>query len=243
MPVSKDIFAAARAHAVARIKETAVRPQPHAHTYVDGVFPANFYRTLRDHMPATEAYTALAGSDKMAGADYAMRFNFLLDATHRARTTPAIADFWQDMASKLFNEEFVAAMLDRHRPDIEARLEREGMEWPELKTKMILVHDRSSDGVKIHTSAPSNLITFLFYLPEDDRYAAHGTALYHPKDPNMRCWGGPHYDHADFDHVWTAPYRPNSLFMFVKTDQSFHGVEPVHVEGLRRDLLIFYIGR
>jgi hypothetical protein len=34
------------------------------------------------------------------------------------------------------------------------------------------------------------------------------------------------------------PYLPNSLFAFVKTPNSFHGVEPIS-EPIRRDLLLF----
>jgi hypothetical protein len=39
--------------------------------------------------------------------------------------------------------------------------------------------------------------------------------------------------------VATAPYLPNSLFGFVRTDNAFHGVEPVIDLDARRDLLLY----
>jgi hypothetical protein len=39
----------------------------------------------------------------------------------------------------------------------------------------------------------------------------------------------------------TMPYLPNSLFAFVKTPNSFHGVEPIRETGIRRDLLLYDI--
>jgi hypothetical protein len=40
--------------------------------------------------------------------------------------------------------------------------------------------------------------------------------------------------------VFTAPFRPNSLFGFVKTANSFHGVEPLKEnETCRRQLLLY----
>ena len=37
------------------------------------------------------------------------------------------------------------------------------------------------------------------------------------------------------------PYLPNTLFAFMKTDHSFHGVEPVRGDDVRRDLLLYDI--
>jgi hypothetical protein len=31
--------------------------------------------------------------------------------------------------------------------------------------------------------------------------------------------------------------------MFVKSNDSFHGVEPIQIDGMRRDLLLFYVHR
>jgi len=41
--------------------------------------------------------------------------------------------------------------------------------------------------------------------------------------------------------MMTMPFLPNSLFAFLKTHNSFHGVEPIQETGVRRDLLLYDI--
>lgn len=239
-----DLFTHARLHALHRILATPALNWPHTHLHVPDVFPAEFYARLRQAMPAADAYTPMSQTGKVAAGDYEMRSAFLLDDAHLAQAPAAVGDFWRRMRQEVFGPEFVNILLERHAADIRQRLEREGASWPDgIRTDMTLVRDTRSGGVKIHTSDNRNLLTFLFYLPEDDRYVRHGTTVYVPRERSMRCWGGPHHDFAGFDRVWTAPYRANSLFMFVKSDDSFHGVEPVDTPGIRRDILLFYIHR
>ena len=51
--------------------------------------------------------------------------------------------------------------------------------------------------------------------------------------------GGPHYPFEWFERMASMPFRPNSLFTFVKGDNSFHGVEPVRDADCKRWLLLF----
>ena len=62
--------------------------------------------------------------------------------------------------------------------------------------------------------------------------------MYTPIDNNFTCEGGPHHKFHQFKLLKTAPYKPNTLFGFFKTNNSFHGVEPIK-ENIRRDLLIY----
>jgi hypothetical protein len=41
--------------------------------------------------------------------------------------------------------------------------------------------------------------------------------------------------------VMTMPYVPNALFGFLKTNHSFHGVEAIKEQNVRRDLMLFDI--
>lgn len=235
-------FRQASLHALYRILNTKVSDWPHRHLLIENVFPAEFYARLLNALPGSDAYTPLAQTGKVAEGDYAMRAGFLLDDKHRARVSPAISEFWQSLFDETFSPEFAAAIAERHEAQITSRFLREGRERPAVFGRdMLLVRDGTSDGVKIHTSDRKNVVTLLFYLPPDERYVACGTTLYLPKDREFRCWGGHHYDFELFDKVATMPFRPNSLFMFVKDDDSFHGVEPLRIEAIRRDLLLFYI--
>ena len=68
-----------------------------------------------------------------------------------------------------------------------------------------------------------------------------GTSIYVPNDPDFRCPGGPHHNRNQFTRLHTNPFAPNSLFAFFKTDNSFHGVEPVGDPDCRRWLLLYDI--
>ncbi len=85
------------------------------------------------------------------------------------------------------------------------------------------------------------LISLLFYCPDDDSRKHLGTSIYTPIDPDFRCAGGPHYPHERFTKVATMEYRPNALFAFFKTDNSFHGVDPIRDADVLRDLMLYDI--
>ncbi|HXQ68929.1 MAG TPA: hypothetical protein VN844_00455, partial [Pyrinomonadaceae bacterium] len=61
----------------------------------------------------------------------------------------------------------------------------------------------------------------------DDRAARLGTSLYRPKVEGFSCPDSKHYPFEDFIRVKTAPYKPNSLLAFVRSDISFHGLDPL----------------
>jgi hypothetical protein len=76
-------------------------------------------------------------------------------------------------------------------------------------------------------------------LPKDDRLSAFGTSIYRPKEANFAAWKSPHFPHEQFDRLRTFPFVPNSLFVFAKTDTSFHGVEPGDYPNTGRDMLMW----
>jgi hypothetical protein len=65
-----------------------------------------------------------------------------------------------------------------------------------------------------------------------------GTSIYKPRNSEFTCWGGPHHPFDQFERTTTVEFLPNRLLAFPKTDRSFHGVEPIEREQVRRRLLI-----
>jgi hypothetical protein len=51
------------------------------------------------------------------------------------------------------------------------------------------------------------------------------TRFYRPKDPTYSSVK--HGEFSDFNLVSTAPYRPNTALLFLRTPKSYHGVEPI----------------
>lgn len=99
----------------------------------------------------------------------------------------------------------------------------------------LLVRDMPGYKIGPHTDSPKKVITALFYLRGQE-----GTSIYTPKEKGFTCKGGPHYEFEQFDKVATMPFKPNSMFAFLKSDKSFHGVETTQHQ---RDVLLFDIRR
>lgn len=113
--------------------------------------------------------------------------------------------------------------------------ERFGIEEDGLTNETLLVRDMPGYEIGPHTDSPKKVITALFYLRGEE-----GTSLYTPKDKGFTCKGGPHYEFKDFDKVATMPFKPNSMFAFLKSDKSFHGVEKTQYQ---REVLLCDIRR
>jgi hypothetical protein len=136
---------------------------------------------------------------------------------------------------------FGAPVLRMFDPYLKQRFGVKDLGALDFYDEALLVQDYTTYSLGPHTDTPSKVLSFLFYLPADDSRPHLGTSMYVPKDPAFTCRGGPHHKFEPFRRVVTMPYVPNTLFAFLKTDNSFHGVEPVTEEGVRRDLLLYDI--
>jgi len=99
----------------------------------------------------------------------------------------------------------------------------------------LLIRDMPGYKIGPHTDSPVKVISALFYLIGQEE-----TSLYTPKEKDFRCKGGPHYPFEKFNKVGTMKFKPNSMFAFLKTDNSFHGVEPTKHQ---RDVMLFDVRR
>jgi hypothetical protein len=107
---------------------------------------------------------------------------------------------------------------------------------PNMHLDMLYVRDRKGYKLTPHTDSPRKICTFLVYLAEDSSQGP-GTSFYRPNDTGFRCEGGPHHPRELFEITKTLPYTPNLMCAFVKTDRSFHGVEPIVLDTIRNLLI------
>lgn len=191
-----------------------VRRYPFPHFFAKNVFPEDFYSRIRDFLPPPDAYQS--GKNNYNGRKFA------------DPTTSGLFDF-------LLTPEFSKTIISVFLPDFQKRFPS-GQFTP--KTDLRLVLDGKNYSIGPHTDAPWKVVSLLFYLPPDYTCQDLGTSIYVPRNPSFRCPGGPHHPFDGFKRVWTAPFIPNSCFGFFKTDQSFHGVEPIP-SPVRRDVLLW----
>ena len=149
-------------------------------------------------------------------------------------------EFWRQLNQWLVVKgNFGTLVFEKFKPFIGQRFkDRDDLEF---QSETLLVQDITNYKLGPHTDSPRKVVTMLFYLPPDLSQVHLGTSMYLPNDPAFTCLGGPHHNRENFTRLHTNPFAPNSLFAFFKTDNSFHGVEPVADPNTRRWLLLYDI--
>lgn len=191
-----------------------VRTWPYSHFYLENVFPEGFYKRVLASLPLEPDYSK--GKSVYHGRKFA---------------DPTVSGLFEFMLTEKFAKLVISTFL----PDFQKRFPTGTFE-PELDLRLVLDSENYSIGP--HTDAAWKVVSLLFYLPPDRSLSDLGTSIYTPKDASFRCPGGPHHPHDRFNKVWTAPFLPNSCFGFFKTDNSFHGVDPIP-RPCRRDVLLW----
>jgi len=217
-----------------------MREYPYAHLYVDDVFPEDFYHQLRTNWPSSSSLVSLADTGRVPKGSYPERFILpLLDPDmHTLDENRRI--FWSEFGSWFLSERFLNAMIEKFSAQVRARFGDETFRKA-YGAEALVVRDLTNYSIGPHTDAPDRLMSLLFYCPDDDSRTHLGTSIYVPKGAGLGCAGGPHYAHHNFRKVKTMEYRRNALFAFIKSDYSFHGVEPIGDQAVGRDVLLYDI--
>lgn len=224
-------------HLLYKIINAPVQFYPFPHFYAENVFPEDFYREMTASFPLAEQMRPIGEERPASKNAYPNRYMLALDADKLQSLSAPQRLVWDRLRQFLLSQKFVETLLWKFGEVVKGRLG--GRAGVSLRSEALLVDDRENYFLGPHSDNQKKVITALFYLPEDASRPDLGTSIYVPNDPNFKCAGGPEYPAEHFQRVMTMPYRPNTLFMFAKTDNSFHGVEPVLALKSRRRLMLF----
>jgi hypothetical protein len=217
-----------------KLADAPVSAFPYPHLYIENIFEAGYYEEMQAMLPASSDMLPIADVRPVKG--YEQRFVFELGGTQLDSLPSAKQAFWRSLHRWLVGGRFGQVVLNKFGHFLNQRF---GNNEVGIDEEALLVQDVTSYALGPHTDTPRKVVTLLFYLPRDTSQAHLGTSIYVPRQATFRCPGGPHYPHAAFERLWTMPFLPNSLFAFVKTDNSFHGVEPVADPDCKRWLLLY----
>ena len=239
--IMADAMPSAEEHVIYQVANAPLRPYPFPHVYVENVFPEDFYAKLRRQWPRASDLVSLGATGRVPEGAYPDRFVMPLREKEVSALQPEARAFWTELAQwMLFSKRFFEALMDKFDAQVRQRF-GERSETIDYSPEVLVLRDHTNYSLGPHTDSPHHLMSLLFYCPDDDSLAHLGTSIYAPIDPTFRCEGGPHYPHDRFHKIVTMPYRRNSLFAFFKTDNSFHGVEPLADSGILRDLMLYDI--
>ena len=241
----KELAFKAIDHVRYQIANAPLRLYPTPHIYVPEVFPSAFYATLTNNFPNTHDFKSMRLSQH-GNYEINVQRHYLsyFDRDHSHLPNPDAAAFWEAFGYALSNQRFSATATNKFLP----YLDHPRRALLSQHHDILMVSDRTGYDIGPHTDTPQKLFSLLFYCPETADHPHLGTSLFTQKDAAQRrtkrtdAWfrhgGDPALDFKAFDKIYTAPYVPNSLFGFVRTRYSYHGVETTGVTTPRR--LIIY---
>ena len=230
-----------KAHVYEAIQRSKLVLDPFPHIQVSEVFPKDFYEKLLLSLPPDEDY-------KTYPHPYEQRRFIQLSASTTKALSQNATVFWQEFEAWLHSQEFLDVMATKFSKDLpinhvhrEKDIQTHAVagERVRVSPRSLLVRDYENFALGPHTDAENKFIVGALYFPKDDSLKEFGTSIYTPKQPGYRMWKSPHLHHDDFNLVRTIENRPNSFFVFMKTDNSWHGVEKKKHSNVGRDVLFW----
>ena len=224
-------------HAAYRFANAPINGFPYPHFYIKDVFPNSFYSKIQENLPSFSEMSPISQKRPVKG--YNERFVMCFDDDSLNEMERDKADFWKSYRDVFLNGTFGNLLLGKFKNLIDQRFNnRKDISF---RDELLLINDITNYSLGPHTDSPRKVISVLFYLPSDNSQKMLGTSIYLPKDTNFLCGGGPHHPHEHFNKIITIPFMPNTAFCFLKTNNSFHGVEKLTIPNTRRWLLLYDI--
>jgi len=194
---------------VRRIREAPLETEPCGNFFVEDVFATDLYREMLARLPKDEALDFINHPDAVAPDGRVTRK--LMDFTERSLQRLAAEDrpFWRGMMTVFVSPALQDAMAEKFRPDLEAQF---GPDQPAMVTTPLFYRDFPGYRIGVHPDAATKVATLQFYLPADESQIHLGTS-FHRRTPD------------GFRELKTNPFRPNSGYGFVRTEESWHSVK------------------
>ena len=235
--------------ALYQIGNAPVLRYPFAHFFIQPIFPEEYFKTLRAQLPPTEWMSPMAETGvikvvdgvkkKVVSQAYPGRYSADLANIEERAEAAGLPHFWGDLGRWLMSDRLRQLLLNKFHPDIAQRFGADAVLGTEIDAR--LVRDFTNYAIGPHTDAPRKLVSLLFYLPADSALSHLGTSIFAHQDPSYRCEGKRHHGFDGFKKIASMPYVSNSLFVFFKTDYSFHGLDQIQDAGVQRDLILYNI--
>lgn len=243
MAQRSDVPAIPLAHFIARLRAAEVVPEPFPHYYLEKVFPDEYYQSLLSHLPPDGVYENLFDVTTLKLNHFRHRDQRDLSEGWTLTLPDDLRSFWDSFDQWFLGHNLAQAILKSFAEPLRTRLGEE-RSWPAVSVESQFIRHRAGYFLGPHSDLHTKLVVLLVYLAADENAAHLGTSLYRPKAPGFSCPDSIHYPFEDFVRVKTVPYKPNSLLAFLRSDISFHGVEPLSERDVAtrgRDLIQYVI--
>jgi hypothetical protein len=216
-----------------KIKSVEIVAEPTPHFLIDNVFSDADYEMILRNLPPASLYCDMDEMGWTSGAKNRTVFDSRDDFL--AMLPEKQDNFLRSLLAVTQNHELISTAATRFAPWIPELAENTQADG--FSVEACFTKDFEGYEIGPHSDAVDRVLSLLFYLPRSEAAIDSGTSLYVPKDKGFICRGGPWHSFEDFREVSRIPYKPNTLFGFVKTATSFHGVTPLPSVSIDRDIL------
>jgi hypothetical protein len=212
------------AHVLDVVRAAPLRKDPFAHIYFENVLPAPFYAELMAARPDPSRFEPLYHKDALRPDGSTTRSTFTLEPSALAELPERQRRTLEVCAAVIGSREVREALLARYE---EVLRERFPTRYKDLALEGTVKLQRDEPGyeIGIHPDTTDKVVLLQLYLAENEDHQEMGTALYRRT--------GQGFEKAD-----TLRYRVNSGYSFARTEESWHGVEPIR--ALRYSLTLNY---
>ena len=218
---------------------TKINDYPYPHFSVESIFTEEYYTLLEESWPLHDEMKSMADSVWTPNS-YRERMYFdVLDERMMTQLGEKKRLVWQTFADMICSEYVLNGLAWICHPYRHLHPLLENGDNFDLKPYVILNTDHNDYHIAPHTQAPEEILVLLIYFSKKENTEGAGTSIYIPNNPKYECDGYVHRDSFDdFHELLTVPYRRNSLFGFVKTRNSFHGVDRIDQPITRNSIYI-----
>lgn len=234
------------------INETVITTEPFDHKFIKNIFPNEYYKKLINNLPKKDEYVPINKSGTVNKNYAAERYMFDLNFDNIKKLNKSQQEIFKKLINVFTSVDFFNAVSNNFKEVIQKRISKFtdfekkliGEDKFEFSIQAMLVKDLQKYKLGAHTDTTKKFLTFLFYIPQDLSQVELGTALYKPKNGVEIQMGEKGNYHATvemtkdyFDVIGKVPFSPNSLLLFPRTNDTFHGVEIINEESTERDLI------
>lgn len=212
--LSSDMLSYCRAHVLSRIADQPVGEHPFYHTFIEDIFPPDFYEIVRNDM---------------------LRFKYSEEVDDRYQDNPAFTNKRYSLFGKKDRvSELIYALFSD--PDVKhaflkkfyANPTKQLVDKLQIHNEFEFVYTKAGRFQEIHIDIPPKFMSFVFYVPEhpisEEQEAKNSTILY---DKNL-------------NPCYPARFKANSVCIFVPHFYSYHGFSST----IDRDALVmFYVNQ
>jgi len=238
---------------ISNISDSDLIKDPFSHKFVKDIFPKDFYSEFINTIPSKDLYVPIIDTGTVTKNYSPERYIFnLLDKKERDKLGKEENIFFEQLLKTCLSDKLFTSVTSQFSSTIDNRLSNLSPEEIELfgksdfsfSIRAALIKDFTKYTLGAHTDSLSKFVTYLFYIPANDDLSEIGTSLY---EPLVGIETDQHFNTSstfkNFRKVKTCPFIPNSLLLFPRTNNSFHGVEEVNIEKKERNLFLlnYYI--